>query len=57
MQEIMFELAELCGFSGTPTTFPELFAWMFRALCGTAILASVIKVMLYASFHAGRIFK
>lgn len=51
MQSIMLELAEFCGFNFTATTFPELFLFFVLAVCGTAIIASIIKVMLWITFN------
>ncbi len=57
MQSVMHDLADLCGFNFEATTFPELFLFMFLALCGTAILASIIKVLFYITFHSKRMVK
>lgn len=57
MQLAMQDLARLCGFDFTATTFPELFQWIFLAMCGTAVLASIIKVLFYVTFHSRRITK
>ena len=52
MIDVMYELAHLCGFDYQPETFPEMFTWMFLALCGTAILSSIIKLMFYVSVNS-----
>ncbi|MBQ9140514.1 MAG: hypothetical protein IJX63_01810 [Lachnospiraceae bacterium] len=52
MIDVMYKLANLCGFDYMPETFPELFTWVFLALCGTAILCSIIKVMFYLTVNA-----
>jgi len=51
----MMQLAELCGFNFTATTFPELIMFYVLAICGTAILASIIKIMWWATFNAHKI--
>lgn len=55
MQDIMYELAKTCGFDFVPTNFSELFTFMFLALCGTAVLASIIKYMFFISLNAHKI--
>ena len=57
MQHVMNELAELCGFNFQATTFPELFFFMFLALCGSAILASIIKVLFWLTFNTHKLGK
>lgn len=51
MQSVMLELAEMMGFNFTATTFPELFFFVFLALCGVCILASLIKVLIWIPFN------
>lgn len=55
MREGMMQLAELCGFNFTATTFPELIMFYVLAICGSAILASIIKIMWWATFNAHKI--
>lgn len=55
MQAVMYSLMEMCGFNFQSTTFPELFQFMFLALCGTAILASIIKVLFFVTFNSHKI--
>ena len=57
MQLVMQDLAEMCGFDFVATTFPELFYFVFLATCGTAILASIIKVLWYVTFNTRRLAK
>lgn len=57
MQLVMQDLAEMCGFDFVATTFPELFYFIFLATCGTAILASIIKVLWYVTFNTRRLAK
>lgn len=52
MTSVMYDLANLCGFDYMPETFPELFTWVFLALCGTAILSSIIKVFFYLTINS-----
>lgn len=56
MQDIMYELMEFCGFNFTATTFPELFKFMFLALCSTCILACIIKIFMWITFNARKLF-
>ena len=55
MQSVMQQLAEMCGFYFEAATFPELFLFMFLALCGTAIIASIIKVLMFVSFNSHKL--
>lgn len=55
MRDIMQSLAEMCGFYFEATTFPELIVFFALAICGTAILASVIKVMFWVAFNAHKL--
>ena len=57
MVEVIYDLADLCGFNFQATTFPELFFFMFLAMCGTAILASVIKVLMWLSFGGRKVLR
>lgn len=55
MQSVMNQLANLCGFNFQATTFPELFIFMFLALCGTSLLASIIKVLFWLTFNTHKL--
>lgn len=55
MQAVMYELMQMCGFDFQATTFPELFQFVFLAFCGTAILASIIKLMVYLALNTRKI--
>lgn len=55
MREGMRQLAELCGFDFVATTFPELIMFFVLAMCGTALLASVIKVMFWIAFNTNKL--
>ena len=55
MRDIMQSLAEMCGFYFEATTFPELIVLFVLAICGTAILASIIKVMFWIAFNTHRL--
>lgn len=55
MQSVMYELMEMCGFTFEAQTFPELILKLAIALCGTAILASIIKVILWISTNAHKL--
>lgn len=55
MQQIMEELAQLCGFYFEATTFSQLFFFLFMGMAGTAILCSIIKGIMYMAFHTRRI--
>lgn len=55
MRDIMHSLAEMCGFYFEATTFPELIVLFVLAICGTAILASMIKVMFWVAFNTHRL--
>lgn len=55
MQGVMIELAEMLGFNFIATTFPELFLNMFLAICGTCILASIIKVCIWIPFNSKKL--
>lgn len=55
MREGMMELARMMGFDFTATTFPELIMFFSLAICGTAILASIIKVMFWVTFNTRKI--
>lgn len=57
MQEIMKELAEFCGFYFEAQTFPQLFFFMFLAICATCILAGMIRVFFYFTFRGKEIFR
>ena len=57
MAKIMYDLAELCGFNFEATTFPELFYFMFLAICGTAIIAGVIRMLAFIAFGGGKLLK
>lgn len=57
MVEVMYDLADLFGFNFEAATFPELFRFLFMGICATAILASVIKVLMWLSFGGRRILK
>lgn len=57
MQEIMRDLADFCGFYFEATTFSQLFFFMFIGICGTCILASMLKVMFYFAFRGKEIFR
>lgn len=52
MSQVMYDLANMCGFYFESTTFSQLFFFMFLALCGTAILASIIKALMYITFRS-----
>lgn len=51
----MTELAEMLGFDFVATTFPELIMFFVLAMCGTAILASIIKVMFWITFNTRKL--
>lgn len=55
MQDLMRELAQYMGFYFEATTFPELFFFMFLALCGTAIVSSIISVMFYITVNTRKL--
>lgn len=55
MRDMMYDLADLCGFNFQAKTFTELFLFMFLALCGTAIIASVIKLLVWLALNTKRI--
>ena len=55
MQEAMINLADMCGFNFQASTFPELIRFFVLAVCGTAILANIIKVMLCLAFDSHKI--
>lgn len=55
MQQIMEELAQLCGFYFEATTFSQLFFYLFMGFAGTAILCSIIRAIMYMSFHTRRL--
>ena len=55
MQSVMYQLMEMCGFNFQATTFLELFQFIFLAFCGTAILASIIKVLFFVTFNSHKI--
>lgn len=57
MVEIMRELAEMCGWNFQATTFPELFYNVVLAICATAILAGIIRMLAFVAFGGGRIVK
>ena len=57
MQEIMRDLADFCGFYFEATTFSQLFFFMFIGICGTCILAAMLKVMFYFAFRGKEIFR
>lgn len=55
MQSIMLELAEFFGFNFQATTFPELFQYMFLGLCGTAIVASIVKLFFFLAANTRKL--
>lgn len=55
MREGMMELARMMGFDFTATTFPELIMFFTLAICGSAILASIIKVMFWVTFNTRKL--
>lgn len=57
MQNIMIDFMNLCGFNFEATTFPQLFQFMFVAICGTCLIACVIKIMLWITFSANKLFR
>lgn len=52
MAQIMYELADMMGFNFQATTFPELFYFVFMGTCSVAIMAGIIKAILYAVFSS-----
>lgn len=56
MQDIMYEVMEMCGFNFEPTTFGELFRYGFLAILGTCLIACMIKILLWVTFNAKRLF-
>lgn len=57
MSQVMRELAEFCGFYFEATTFPQLFFYMFTAICGTAILAGIIKLLFYIAVRSKELYR
>lgn len=57
MERIMYELAEYMGFNMQAQTFPDLITQAFIAICGTAIIASLIKAMLYIACSSRKLVK
>lgn len=55
MRSAMMELAELCGYNFEASTFPELILFYVLAMCGTAILASIVKVLFWLAFNTHKI--
>lgn len=55
MREGMMDLARMLGFDFVATTFPELILFFTLAIGGFAILASIIKVMLWVTFNTHKI--
>ena len=51
----MIDLAQMMGFDFVATTFPELIMFYVLAICGTAILASIIKIMFWLTFNTKKL--
>ena len=56
MQSIMYQVMEMCGFNFECTTFPQMFKFMFLAILSTCILACMIKILLWVTFNARKLF-
>lgn len=55
MREGIMDLARICGFDFTATTFPELIMFFVLAMIGTSLLASIIKVMFWVTFNTRKL--
>ncbi len=57
MESVMYDLANTLGFNFEATTFPELIYFVVLAICGTSVLAGIIKILFFITFNTRRLSK